>query len=62
VGERERRAQKQFILVPLTNREYFSPLALPRDFTIISLDYNCSSTLARNFLMLKFNNNRLLKI
>jgi hypothetical protein len=63
VRERERSAHtNNFILVSLTNREYSNPLALPRDFTIISLDYNCSSTLASDFTMLKFTNKRLLKL
>ena len=48
-SKRERERQR-FILVPLTNREYSSPLALPREFTIITKDYTCSSTQARDFL------------
>ncbi|GAU21362.1 hypothetical protein TSUD_189490 [Trifolium subterraneum] len=41
--ERERDEHTRFILVPLTNREYSSPLALPRDFTKITKDYNPSA-------------------
>ena len=41
--ERERDEHTGFILVPLTNREYSSPLALPRDLTIITKDYNPSA-------------------
>jgi len=37
-------------------------LAFPRDFTIISLDYNCSKTLSRDFQMLKHTCKRLLML
>ena len=46
-------------LVSPTNHEQFSPLALSRNFTIISLDYNCSRTLTRDFQMPKHTNKRL---
>jgi hypothetical protein len=53
-SERKKHTQTIYIGSPHKSR------VLPRDFTIISLDYNCSSTLAKDFSMPKFANKRLL--
>jgi hypothetical protein len=59
-GQREKKYTKQFILFPPTNHEYSSPLALPRDFSIITHIAICSRRYPRDFSMLNHNYKRLL--
>ena len=48
--EKERKIETEILYWFLSQTESTSsPLALPREFTIIKQDYNCSSTQARDF-------------